>query len=81
MLSAFFYYNPQNGDVLSVIPMRHIGVFLQNIRDMMNAPNRNDADVFKQLMSTFYQVNEERSHLVNRQGDIISDFVEKVGRL
>ena len=48
---------------------------------MMNAPNRDDADVFRQLMSTFYQVNEERSHLINRQGDIISDFVEKVGRL
>lgn len=48
---------------------------------MMNSPNGDDAEVFKQLITAFDQANEERSHLVNRQGGIISDFVDRLSKI
>lgn len=46
-MSVFFYYNPQTGQVMSIMPPAYIGKFLDNIRAMMNNPNRNDQEAFK----------------------------------
>ena len=81
LLSAFFYYNPQTGDTQMLRPAAYIGQFLENIRAMMANPDRDDEEAFKTLIEAFDQLNKERSHIINNQGDIIADFAEKIFKL
>lgn len=78
LLSAFFYYNPQTGKTQMLRPAAYIGQFLDNIRNLMNDPERDDLEAFKTLIEAFDQLNKERSHVINNQGDIIADFAERI---
>ena len=61
-------------------PSAYIGQFLDNIRQMMADPNRDDFKAFKTLIEAFDQLNKERSHIVNNQGEVIGDFAEKIAK-
>jgi hypothetical protein len=62
-------------------PAAYIGQFLDNLRQMMNAPDRDDEEAFKTVIEAFDQLNKERSHIINNQGDIIADFAERIFKL
>ena len=78
LLSVFFYYNPQTGETQMLRPSAYIGQFLDNIRKMMADPNRDDSKAFKTLIEAFDQLNKERSHIINNQGEVIADFADKL---
>ena len=61
-------------------PSAYIGQFLDNIRQMMGDPNRDDSKAFKTLIEAFDQLNKERSHIVNNQGEVIADFADKIAK-
>lgn len=61
-------------------PQAYIGQFLDNIRKMMSDPNRNDSEAFKKLIMAFDQLNKERSHIINNQGDVIADFADRIAK-
>ena len=78
LLSVFFYYNPQTGETQMLRPSAYIGQFLDNIRQMMSDPNRDDSKAFRTLIEAFDQLNKERSHIINNQGQVIADFADKL---
>jgi hypothetical protein len=80
LLSVFFFYNPQTGQTQMLRPSAYIGQFLDNIRQMMADPNRDDFKAFKTLIEAFDQLNKERSHIVNNQGEVIGDFAERIAK-
>ena len=80
LLSVFFYYNPQTGETQMLRPQAYIGQFLDNIRKMMSDPGRKDSEAFKTLVEAFDQLNKERSHIINNQGDVIADFADKIAK-
>ena len=47
----------------------------------MNDPDRDDEEAFKTIIEAFDQLNKERSHIINNQGDIIADFAERIFKL
>ena len=47
---------------------------------MMSDPNRDDSKAFKTLIEAFDQLNKERSHIVNNQGEVIADFADKIAK-
>ena len=61
-------------------PLAYITQFLDNIREMMADPNRDDSKAFKTIIEAFDQLNKERSHIVNNQGKVIADFSEKLAK-
>lgn len=78
LLSAFFYYNPQTGELQQLRPSAYIGQFLNNIREMLSSDSIDYQDAFKTFIEAFDQLNKERSHIINNQGDVIADFGEKI---
>ena len=78
LLSAFFYYDPQDGKTVMLMPASYIGQFLDNIRAMMSDPERDDEEAFKTLIEAFDQLNKERSNIINNQGDVLQDFADKI---
>ena len=80
LLSVFFFYNPQTGKTEMLRPSAYIGQFLDNIRNMMADENRDDSKAFKTIIEAFDQLNKERSHIVNNQGEVIADFAEKLSK-
>ena len=77
-MSVFFLYNPQTGETQMLRPLPYITQFLDNIREMMADPNRNDSEAFKTIIEAFDQLNKERSHIINNQGQVIADFSQKL---
>ena len=45
---------------------------------MMSNPDRDDLKAFKTIIEAFDQLNKERSHIINNQGQVISDFAERL---
>ncbi len=46
----------------------------------MNAPDRDDEEAFKTVIEAFDQLNKERSHIINNQGEVIADFADKIAK-
>ena len=61
-------------------PQAYIGQFLNNIRSMMSDPDRRDSEAFKTLIEAFDQLNQERTHIVNNQADVIANFAERIAK-
>ena len=80
LMSVFFYYNPQTGETEMLRPSTYIGQFLDNIREMMSDPERDDSEAFKTIIESFDQLNKERSHIINNQGKVIADFADKIAK-
>ena len=55
-------------------------MFIENIRNMVADPNRDDSEAFQAVIEAFDQLNKERSHIVNNQGEVIADFSEKIAK-
>lgn len=81
LLSAFFYYNPQTGETQLMRPVNAIGEFVKNIQDMVNDPDRENLEAFQTLIEAFDQINKERGHIVNQQGETITDFSDRIRNL
>lgn len=76
-MSAFYYYQPQTGKVLSLFPDAYIAGFLKNIRNLVSGDDA-WSEKFKTIIEAFDQINKERANIVNQQGDVITDFAEKI---
>ena len=61
-------------------PAPYISQFLDNIRAMMADPNREDSKAFKTIIEAFDQLNKERSHIINNQGQVIADFSDRIAK-
>lgn len=48
---------------------------------MVGNPDRDNFKTFKTIIEAFDQVNKERSHIVNNQGKVMSDFGEKLAKM
>ena len=62
------------------MPPKAIEDFVQNIRDMMNDPDRDDSEAFQTIVDAFNQLNEERTNIINNQGDVIAQFAERLAK-
>ena len=80
LLSAFFYFNPQTGELTQLRPSSYIEQFLDNIRTMLSEDGVDYQEAFKTFIEAFDQLNKERSHIINNQGDVIADFAERIGK-
>lgn len=78
LLSVFYYYNPQTREVMMLRPASYIGMFLNNIREMVSDEDRDDQEAFKTIIMAFEQMNVERTDYVNKQGEAISKFANKL---
>ena len=78
LLSVLFYYDPQNGKLLQLMPRAYIGQFLDNIRNMLTGENVDYQEAFQKFIMAFEQLNAERSAIVNNQGQVLTDFAEKM---
>lgn len=59
-------------------PQSYIGQFLDNIREMVSAPERDDEEAFRTIIEAFDQLNKERSYIINKQGKVLGDFAERI---
>lgn len=78
LLSVLFYYDPQTGKLLQLMPKTYIGQFLDNIRNMLTGENVDYQEAFQKFIMAFEQLNVERSQIVNNQGKVLTDFAEKM---
>ena len=53
---------------------------MDNIREMVSNPDRDNLEVFKTIIMAFEQVNKERANIVNNQGKVIADFADKIAK-
>jgi hypothetical protein len=61
LLSVLFYYDPQTGKLLQLMPKTYIGQFLDNIRNMLTGENVDYQEAFQKFIMAFEQLNVERS--------------------
>ena len=78
LLSAFFYYDIQSGKTMMTRPSAYIGQFLDNIRNAVNDPDRDNQKVFKTLIEAFEQTNKERQHIMNKQGEALEELAKGI---
>lgn len=81
LMSAFFYYDPQSGKVMTTRPQSYMNKFLNQIRDMVLDEDMDEEEKFKTFIEAFDQLNKERSVIVNKQGDTIIQFTEQMSNL
>lgn len=82
LLSAFFYYDPSSGKTLSLRPMEYVGQFVENIRELVGTdPDRDDIEVLKTIIKAMEQMNMERWHIINLQGEALNGFLEDVYKI
>ena len=81
LMSAFFYYDPQSGNVMTTRPQSFMNKFLNQIRDMVLDEDMDEEEKFKTFIEAFDQLNKERSVIINKQGDTIIKFTEKMSNL
>ena len=62
------------------MPPAAIGKFVDNIRDKVSNEDRDNEEVFKEIVMAFEQVNKERAHIVNNQGKIIADMADRLSK-
>ena len=81
LMSAFFYYDPQSGRVMTTRPQSFMNRFLNQIRDMVLDEEMDETEKFKTFIEAFDQLNKERSVIINQQGKTIIQFTEKMSNL
>lgn len=77
LMQAFYFRNPQTGDIMTVLPTGAISGFIENIRKLVLGEGEWD-DKFKEVIKAFEQVNMERSGLVNKQGKTIEEMANNL---
>ena len=77
ILSVFFYYNPQTQETMMLRPSNHIGRFVANLQEMMSTEG-NWKRKFRMFVDALDQMNKERAHIVNGQGDAIVSFANRI---
>ena len=81
LMSAFFYYDPQSGNVMTTRPQSFMNKFLNQIRDMVLDEDMDEEEKFKTFIEAFDQLNKERGVIINQQGKTIIQFTEKMSNL
>ena len=66
---------------MSLRPSAYIGKFIEKIQIMMSDPKRDDLKAFKTVIEAFDQLNKERAHIINNQGEVIAQFADRIAKL
>lgn len=77
LMSAFYYYNPQSGQLMSVYPESYLKGFIDNIRKFVDG-DATWEEKFRTVIEAFDQVNMERSKIVNDQGLTIDKVAQQI---
>lgn len=66
----FFYYNPQTQETMMTRPMPYIGLFVKKLQDL-TSDGGDWYDKIQIFIEALEQLNMERSHIINNQGNQI----------